>query len=140
MPKRRRQTAALPYRRSPDGDLEVLLVTSRDTGRWVLPKGWPMPGKQLRRAAEIEAYEEAGVVGKTTKRPIGTYDYDKVISRKKRTPCRVHVFAMPVEDLLDEWPEHEQRRREWFAYKDAAKSVDEKDLRSLLGKLDNVLD
>ncbi|MER0237700.1 NUDIX hydrolase [Fulvimarina sp. MAC8] len=139
MPKRRRQIAALPYRRSPEGALEVLLVTSRDTGRWVLPKGWPMPGKQLRRAAEIEAYEEAGVVGKTAKKPIGTYDYDKIESRKKRTPCRVHVFPMPVEDLLDKWPEHDQRRREWFAFKEAAKSVDEKDLRSLLGKLDNVL-
>ncbi|RFC65428.1 NUDIX domain-containing protein [Fulvimarina endophytica] len=139
MPKRRRQTAALPYRIKPGGELQVLLLTSRDTGRWVLPKGWPMPGKQLRRAAEIEAYEEGGVVGRTVKKPIGTYDYDKIDGRKKM-PCRVHVFPMPVDDLLDEWPEQDERRREWFAAKDAAKKVDEKELRSLLARLKSTLD
>ncbi|MDY8107858.1 NUDIX hydrolase [Fulvimarina sp. 2208YS6-2-32] len=139
MPKRRRQTAALPYRLSSDGAFEVLLVTSRDTGRWVLPKGWPMPGKKLSKAAEIEAYEEAGVIGTTAKKSIGTYDYDKVESRKRRIPCRVHIFPLPVDSLLDKWPERGQRTREWFAPKDAATSVDEKDLRLLLGRIETVL-
>ncbi|HEX2018774.1 MAG TPA: NUDIX hydrolase, partial [Aurantimonas sp.] len=74
--KRRKQFAALPFRTDADG-VEVLLVTSRDTGRWVIPKGWPMKNRRPHRAAAIEAFEEAGVVGKASKVPMGTYDYDK---------------------------------------------------------------
>ena len=107
--KRRKQFAALPFQAGAEG-VEVLLVTSRDTGRWVIPKGWPMKNRRPHRAAAIEAYEEAGVVGKADKTALGTYDYDKRIETGA-IPCRVTVFPLKVAQLLDEWPEGAERRR-----------------------------
>ncbi|MCB8840785.1 NUDIX hydrolase [Aurantimonas sp. VKM B-3413] len=129
--KRRKQVAALPYRLTDDGALEVLMVTSRDTGRWVLPKGWPMKRRRKHQAAAIEAFEEAGVVGKARKTAIGSYEY------YKRTecgdiPCRVLVYPLPVVDLQEEWPESHQRTRRWHDPKLAAELVDEPHLQSLL--------
>ncbi len=126
--KPRQQVAALPYRIDLEGQLEILLVTSRDTGRWVLPKGWPMKGRHLRKAAQIEAFEEAGVVGKTAKRVFGTYTYDK----DGVVPCRVSVYPLPVEALQVEWPEKDQRQREWHSPTEASECVDESDLKALL--------
>ena len=126
--KPRQQVAALPYRIDPEGNLEILLVTSRDTGRWVLPKGWPMKGRNLRKAAEIEAFEEAGVVGKTGKRALGSYTYDK----DGAIPCRVCVYPLPVQALEGEWPEKHQRQREWHSPSEASNCVDESDLKALL--------
>ncbi|ORE90612.1 NUDIX hydrolase [Aurantimonas sp. 22II-16-19i] len=128
--KRRRQFAALPFRKRGDA-VEVLLITSRETGRWVIPKGWPIRGKAPHAAAAIEAYEEAGVVGKPSKKAIGRYDY------AKRTPngqisCRVIVFALPVEGLTEEWPEMDERRRKWHAANEAADLVEEPDLGAIL--------
>lgn len=93
-PRRRQQFAAIPFRQTEDG-LEVLLITSRGTRRWVLPKGWPMEDKRPHRAAEIEAYEEAGVVGKAFKTAVDRYDYMK----DGLIPCRVVLFALPVDQL-----------------------------------------
>ena len=124
----RRQVAALPYRIDPAGKLEILLVTSRDTGRWVLPKGWPMKGRRMRQAAQIEAFEEAGVVGKTGKSALGTYTYDK----DGEIACKVSVFPLPVETLEGEWPEKDQRRREWHSPNAACDCVDEIGLKALL--------
>jgi 8-oxo-dGTP pyrophosphatase MutT (NUDIX family) len=80
----RAQYGALPFRRTPD--LEILLVTSRDTGRWVIPKGWPMKSKSRRAAAAIEALEEAGVEGEVGRQPLGAYIYDKVLPSGARMP------------------------------------------------------
>src|SRR3546814_3720198 len=66
------QVGALPFRRSADGVLEVMLITSRDTGRWIIPKGWPMEGRSGPSAAQQEAFEEAGVLGIITGMPNGT--------------------------------------------------------------------
>ncbi|MEX6505568.1 NUDIX hydrolase [Jiella sp. M17.18] len=129
--KRRRQVAALPYRFNEDGALEVLLVTSRETGRWVLPKGWPMKRRGLHKAAAIEAYEEAGIVGKTKKSAIGAYDYEKRTD-KGAIPCRVLVYPLPVQDLKDEWPEQSQRQRVWHDGRTAPDLVEEPSLQSLL--------
>ena len=126
--KPRQQVAALPYRTDSLGNLEILLVTSRETGRWVLPKGWPMKGRNLHKAAQIEAFEEAGVVGKTGKRALGTYSYDK----DGVVPCRVSVYPLPVEALEGEWPEKDQRQREWHSPTEASECVDESDLKALL--------
>ena len=131
----RRQVAALPYRIDPAGKLEILLVTSRDTGRWVLPKGWPMKGRRMRQAAQIEAFEEAGVVGKTGKSALGTYTYDK----DGEIACRVSVFPLPVQALECEWPERHQRQREWHSPTDASECVDESDLKALLLSARDVL-
>lgn len=129
--KPRRQYAALPCRSGTEGQPEILLVTSRETGRWVLPKGWPMKLRRPHQAAAIEAYEEAGVRGRTVKTALGTYEYDKRIEGGA-VRCRVRVYPMTVERLEDEWPEKAQRSRRWFSPLDAAERVDEPELRALL--------
>jgi len=128
-PKRRQQFAAVPMRRTEHGT-DILLITSRGTGRWIVPKGWPMEDKRPHRVAEIEAYEEAGVVGKARKKAIGRYDYLK----DGTMPCRVVVFALPVVGLLDVWPEDGQRQRQWFPASEAAELVGEPELQAILAQ------
>lgn len=126
------QMAALPVRLSDGGDWRILMITSRDTGRWVLPKGWPMKGKNLRQAAEQEALEEAGVLGKISKEPIGVYHYLKRMEGVADIPCVVVLYPMKVTKLLRRWPERNERKRKWFSAKGAAKRVMEEDLKELL--------
>lgn len=126
------QMAALPLRQSDRGDWRILMITSRDTGRWVLPKGWPMKGKNLRQAAEQEALEEAGVIGQISKNPIGVYHYLKRIEDGADIPCEVVLYPMRVTKLLRRWPERNERKRKWFSAKGAAKRVMEEDLKDLL--------
>lgn len=113
----------------------VLLVTSRGTGRWIVPKGWPMEGRSLGEAAEREAWEEAGVRGKLGTEEIGRYRYDKVQDRGFAIPIEVRVFPIEVSELRDKFPEADQRRREWFDPKVAATLVDESGLKALLMRL-----
>lgn len=126
------QIAALPIRWDKAGKLRVLMVTSRDRGRWVMPKGWLMDGKKPWRAAEIEALEEAGATGFISKRAIGTYHYDKVLDDGTHLPCEVTLFPMVVGKLKRRWKERAERKRHWFAPKKAAKMVEEKELSKLL--------
>ncbi len=128
------QYAALPYRLE-DG-LQVLLLTSRETGRWVLPKGWPMSGKGPASAAEQEALEEAGVDGKIGKRPIGTFHYPKRLADGVVVICEVHVYPLAVERQHARWREQGQRTRRWFTPADAADAVQEPELAALLQALD----
>ncbi len=129
---RRLQVAALCFRETGDGR-EVLLITSRDTGRWVLPKGWPMAGKTSAESAAQEAWEEAGVrTGRFEDRPIGRYDYDKRHDNGTSEPLETLVYALEVEELLDEFPEMHERRRNWVPPAEAATLVDEPQLRDLL--------
>ena len=130
--KPRKQIAALPVRFNKNGKLRILMVTSRDTGRWVMPKGWPMDGKKPWRAAEIEAMEEAGVLGTMSKEELGTYVYKKRLFNEKSVECRVTLYPMNVEKLLRRWPERHERRRKWFSPKGAAKAVREPQLQVLL--------
>jgi 8-oxo-dGTP pyrophosphatase MutT (NUDIX family) len=124
------QYAALPYRLK-DG-LEILLITSRETGRWVIPKGWPMKGKKPHAAAQREALEEAGVKGRIGKAPIGQYGYGKRLSNGSVLACTVEVFPMLVERQLPHWPERGQRTLGWFTPQEAAEHVDEPDLGALI--------
>lgn len=127
------QFAALPFRETLDARAEVLLITSRDTGRWVIPKGWPMKGKKPHEAAAQEAWEEAGVLGRVVKKSLGHYDYDKAgPDRTSSVRCRVKVFPLCVEAMDAAWPEFGQRRRHWFPVDEAADLVDEKELSELL--------
>lgn len=128
----RLQYATLAYRTAPD--LEVLLVSSRETGRWVIPKGWPMKGRKPHAAAALEAFEEAGVTGTISKLPIGTYNYDKRLSDGDVITCTVEVFPMRVDVELADWPEREQRTRQWFSPTAAAEAVEEDTLKALIGK------
>jgi 8-oxo-dGTP pyrophosphatase MutT (NUDIX family) len=124
------QFAALPYRRF--NGLKVLLLTSRDTGRWVLPKGWPMKGKKPRSAAKREALEEAGVVGRIGKRPIGMFHYSKRLAGGELVTCEVHVYPLAVDRQRKRWPEQRQRTQRWFTPEEAAQAVQEPELAALL--------
>jgi 8-oxo-dGTP pyrophosphatase MutT (NUDIX family) len=126
----RLQYAALPYRAH--DDLEVLLITSRETGRWVLPKGWPMKGRKPHACAAREALEEAGVKGRIGKNAIGAYRYVKRLAEDAAIPCSVQVYPLRVERQLKCWPEQGQRSLAWFSAADAASLVDEDELATLI--------
>jgi len=128
----RRQYATLAYRVAPE--LEVLLVSSRETARWVIPKGWPMKGHKPHAAAALEALEEAGVTGTISKVAIGTYNYDKRLSDGDVITCTVEVYPMPVDLELADWPERTQRTRQWFSLTAAAEAVEEDTLKTLINK------
>lgn len=126
------QFGALCYRKTEDGDLKVLLVTSRGTGRWIIPKGWPMDKKKPHEAALIEALEEAGVVGKVRKKPIGRYTYLKWLETGHVAPCMVEVFQIEVTKTVQKYKETGQRKVDWFSPDDAARLVREVELKSLI--------
>lgn len=129
----RLQVAALPWRVLEDR-LEVMLVTSRDTGRWVLPKGWADKGESLFEAAAREAREEAGIKGVVSRRDAGRYFYAKVQRVGAAVPCEVIVYPLEVSKLSDNWKEKSERRRQWFTPEAAASSVHEADLAELIRK------
>jgi 8-oxo-dGTP pyrophosphatase MutT (NUDIX family) len=130
MDQPRAQFGALPYRLNPD--LEILLVTSRGVGRWVIPKGWPVRGKSPRGSAAVEALEEAGVVGEVSKRPIGVYDYVKIMADGAGQDCLVTVFPLRVKARKAKWREQDQRQSDWFDWKRAAALVDEPGLADII--------
>lgn len=129
------QYGALCYRMQ-DGRPEILLITSRDSGRWVIPKGWPIPGLSPAASAAREAFEEAGVEGQPATASLGHYDYLKTMPQKKALPCRVDVFPVAVERLAARFPEKGQRRLRWFRPGKAATRVAEPGLRELLATFD----
>ena len=127
----RTQFGALPWRLA-DHKLEILLVTSRDTGRWIIPKGWPMDGATPAEAAATEAFEEAGVEGKLSHQVIGFYGYLKQMDDADDFPIVVAVFPIRVKRLLSDWPEKSDRKRRWFSAKKAAIMVAEPELRQII--------
>lgn len=127
----KKQVGALPVRRDKSGALRILLVTSRETRRFVIPKGWPWPGVKDHKAAAEEAREEAGILGDIGKKPIGSYTYSKRRSNGS-VPVRVKVFLLEVEQELDMWPEAKERERKWLTPAKAAESVDEPELAELI--------
>jgi 8-oxo-dGTP pyrophosphatase MutT (NUDIX family) len=136
--KKRKQVAALPVTLDADGRLRVLLITSRETKRFIVPKGWPMKGKKDHRAAAIEAKEEAGVVGRVHRKAIGTYTYWK--RRADRFEfCEVHVFALEVAHQLKEWREKGQRQGAWLLIDDAIELVDEPGLVTMFRCLPDLI-
>lgn len=124
------QVAALPVRPGETG-LDILLITSRETRRWVIPKGWPMKGLKDHQAAAQEALEEAGVAGKIRKQPIGAFTYQKRLTDRVE-PCRVMVYVLEVEKQLPSWREKDQRRRKWFPQQEAAERIAEPALASMI--------
>jgi 8-oxo-dGTP pyrophosphatase MutT (NUDIX family) len=127
----RLQYAALPWRLVGAG-VEILLASSRDTRRWVIPKGWPMKGVKAHMAAAIEAREEAGLTGKIEKTKIGSFHYHKRLKNGADILCRVDVFPMQVLRQAKHWPEQGQRVTQWFTYADAAEEVLETELKALI--------
>ena len=129
---KRLQVAALCYRKRRSGK-EVLLITSLDTGRWILPKGWPIDGLDEAGSALQEAWEEAGVRnGRIANAPIGSFEYRKRFQGGAEATCLTQVFPVEVEDLADEFPESEERKRKWVRPEQAASMVEEPELQDLL--------
>lgn len=124
------QYAALPWRQAQG--FEILLITSRETRRWLIPKGWPMPGKNAAESAEQEAYEEAGIRGQMAEQAMGHYTYSKRLRGGARKRFRVDVFAMEVTEVLDQWPEAHERARQWLSPEEALALVEEPELAALI--------
>ncbi len=125
------QFAALCHRKGKKG-LEILLITSRDTGRWVIPKGWPIEGKQAPEVALQEAFEEAGVKGQVETGSVGTYTYPKKLKSGMITDCKVQVHSVAVSDIVDDFPEAHERKRKWETPDVAAQLVAEPELQQLI--------
>jgi 8-oxo-dGTP pyrophosphatase MutT (NUDIX family) len=133
------QAGAIPYRIA-DGKLEVLLVTSRDTGRWVIPKGHVDDGMTPQTAACQEAWEEAGVTGEiTTKLPLGFVPYHKKLKDGSLCPASIAVYPLLVDKQKNKWQEKSERTRTWFSAKEAAKLVDEPAMSALILRLKEIM-
>ena len=136
---RHRQYGAVPLRFGARDQLEVLLLTSRGSGRWVIPKGWPMRNRTPAGTARREAYEEAGVKGRLlSRKPIGSYRYFKR-EENLRGEILVRVFVLAVEEQKKNWPEMGERRVRWFTLRQAAALVKERDLAKLLRSIPKLL-
>ena len=129
-----KQVAALCWRLSHRNGhgLEVLLITSLNSKRWIVPKGWPEPELGPAENAAREAFEEAGVTGKISARPIGRYHYLKERKDGGGVPCSVEVFALAVTKQLDHWPEKNARELAWLPVDQAVVRVAEPGLRQVL--------
>lgn len=130
--EKRLQYAAICYRSSKTAHgYEVLIVTGRNSGRWILPRGWPIAGKAPHQVAEREAFEEAGIKGKAEKQPIGHYTYAKQLGDGRVAPCMVEVYAIKVDKIVKDYKEHGQRQRRWVSLIEAQNLVEEPELQSL---------
>ena len=127
-----RQVAALPWRRTDMGVVEIMMITSRETRRWVVPKGGRMAGKADHEAAAIEAYEEAGLQGVIAERPVGHFRYLKRLRSGEDRACMVAVYPLEVLIQLGGYPEAGQRELRWMDRRTAAEAVHEADLAELI--------
>ncbi len=127
----RDQVGAIPWRVGKKGP-EVLLITSRGTGQWIIPKGGRMPGVSDAAAAAEEAWEEAGVRGTVAEEPVGQFNHLKTRLTRDPLHCRVTVYRLKVEEELKRWPERSTRSRRWFAVPDAARIVRSRELAALI--------
>jgi 8-oxo-dGTP pyrophosphatase MutT (NUDIX family) len=130
----RRQSAALPLLGSGVAT-RVVLVTSRGTRRWVVPKGWIEPDESAHRSAAREAFEEAGLHGDVEADPLGLYAYPKRFRGGAVAMTEVLVFRFRVSQMLEDWPERRERERRLFTPDAAADLVAEPDLAALLRSL-----
>ena len=137
LPKELLQYAVIPYRRRDNGKTEVMLVTSRETKRWVIPKGWPNKGARPHASAAREALEEAGVVGRTNADAIGISYYKKRLTNGLDVRCKVDVFILEVRKQRKNWREKSERKARWFELQKAVEAIREPGLRRLLRNFDN---
>ena len=123
------QSGVIPYRII-NGQIEVMLITSSGSKRWVIPKGLIEPDMTSQDSAAKEAWEEAGVLGQVFPNLMGIYEY-----YKSGCTWQVDVFLLQVETVLDNWPEAYKRKRQWVSIPKAIKRVDEPDLKLIFGDL-----
>jgi len=127
------QYGALCFRYKECGpEIEILVITSRESRRWIIPKGWPMKGKKPYEAAAIEAWEEAGVRGRAKKKPVGRYTYLKELDDGNVAFCIVDMFQIEVTEIKTDFKERGQRVLDWVSPSEAARRVREIELKSLL--------
>ena len=131
----RSQIGALCYRVR-RGKVQVLLITSRGTGRWIVPKGWPLDGKRACDTARVEAFEEAGVSGAVRDICLGLYAYAKDIDTPEPVACMVALYPLQVDKLARKYPERGERKRKWVSRKRAAALVGEPELARLIVAFD----
>jgi hypothetical protein len=126
------QLAALCWRNHAERGREILLITS-STGRWILPKGWPIEGKPAVHTALTEAWEEGGVKkARAVRRPVGSYMATKITADGDELPCLHKVFAVEVHKTVDDFPESDRRERLWVSPEVAAELVQEEGLKEIL--------
>jgi 8-oxo-dGTP pyrophosphatase MutT (NUDIX family) len=125
------QYAALPYRVA-GRRVEVLLITSRETRRWVIPKGWPIRGVAPQDVAAMEAEEEAGITGEVDARSVGSFRYMKQVKANRTIAVQVIVFPLLVLDQKPDWKEQGQRQARWLPYARAAGAVSDVPLKRLI--------
>ena len=125
------QTGALPWRIARGSKPEVMLVTGRRSGRWMIPKGWPMSGRSLADAAAREAFEEAGISGTIDPNPLGSFHHEKR-SLFGTVDVEILVHLLAVDREFPEWPERGQRERKWFPVEEAATLVHSDELGELI--------
>ena len=127
------QYGALPYRFTHDAELEILLLTTRQSKRWIIPKGWPIKGLRPAKSAAREAFEEAGVRGQVGAKSVGFFAYDKILDENGvLVSCEVRVFPLLVKRQSETWPEIEQRVVEWVAPDKALTLIEEPELKALV--------
>jgi 8-oxo-dGTP pyrophosphatase MutT (NUDIX family) len=131
------QYAALPWRRA-DGAVEILLITTRNTRSWIVPKGWPLDGRTPSECAAHEALEEAGVLGEVAAEALGSFHYNKRRKSGEIIPCEVHVFAMEVIRQRRNWAEKAARDICWCSLEEALARVTEPSLRRLIAKFGKI--
>lgn len=130
-----RQYGALPLRQDDEGAVEVRMITSRETRRWIVPKGWPIKGLNGPETAAREAAEEAGVRGKTGRKPVGAFIYDKRLNNGKSLRCEVSLYPLWVQETLEDWPESHQRTASWLSMEEAAARAGDPGLGKVLRKM-----
>jgi 8-oxo-dGTP pyrophosphatase MutT (NUDIX family) len=135
MGKLLKQFAALPIMEV-GGTPHVLLITSRDTQRWIIPRGHPEKSVRPSALAALEAREEAGVSGVISETPIGRSLTEKRLPSGKVAPCEVTVFRLDVSGHLAEWKEHLERKIMWMPLKQAAQLADDGGLSAFLQRAD----
>jgi 8-oxo-dGTP pyrophosphatase MutT (NUDIX family) len=133
---KRVQYGALPYRvRTGSRRPQFMLITSRETQRWVIPKGWPKKGKSPQYSAAREAFEEAGVLGAVATRSVGSFSYEKRLKSGAVVVCHVRVFPLEVRRQRKQWPEKQERTVKWLSASQAADKVDEPKLGAIIRRL-----
>ncbi len=118
-----------------DGQLRVLLITSRETRRWIIPKGWPVKKLSPSAVAAREAFEEAGLEGRVADRPLAVFSYVKRLKSGRCVTCQVETYLFEVDRELDDWPEKYQRERRWVSPDEAARLVSDAGLGDVLREL-----
>ena len=125
------QYGALPFRWSRDG-FQFMLVTSRGKRRWIIPKGWPIPGLAPHECAAREALEEAGLIGFVQTEAIGAFRTRKRLRNGALADCLVQVYPLEVTARNDHWPEKDERETGWFNAAAAMELVSDVDLKNII--------